>query len=202
MTKRGLFVGRFQPFHLGHLDMVKYALTEVDELIIVIGSAQDSHTQMNPFTAGERYQMVDKGVEGVDVYISKAKRMPDTPKHLDYFILLKKPIYIIPVPDSPSNVSWVTTIESYVPTFDVVYTNEPLSTRLFKEAGYEVHGHIMRDRKTFSGTNIRRLMIKVLTQYSGIGDYWEEYVPKETANFIKEKHLIERLVDLNKSDKE
>ena len=43
MTKRGLFVGRFQPFHLGHLDMVKYALTEVDELIIVIGSAQDSH---------------------------------------------------------------------------------------------------------------------------------------------------------------
>ncbi|HLN89981.1 MAG TPA: adenylyltransferase/cytidyltransferase family protein, partial [Candidatus Binatia bacterium] len=54
MVNRGLYVGRFQPFHLGHLDAIKYVLKEVDELVIVIGSAQYSHNSNNPFTAGER----------------------------------------------------------------------------------------------------------------------------------------------------
>ena len=58
MVNRGLYVGRFQPFHLGHLDAIKYALKEVDELVIVIGSAQYSHNVNNPFTAGERLVMV------------------------------------------------------------------------------------------------------------------------------------------------
>ncbi|MEM1589096.1 MAG: adenylyltransferase/cytidyltransferase family protein, partial [Candidatus Bathyarchaeia archaeon] len=50
MTKRGLFVGRFQPFHKGHLQAVKEILDEVDELVIVVGSAQYSHRIDNPFT--------------------------------------------------------------------------------------------------------------------------------------------------------
>src|SRR5437870_10806299 len=54
----GLYVGRFQPFHLGHLKAVKYILGRVDELIIVVGSAQHSHTLDNPFTAGERITMI------------------------------------------------------------------------------------------------------------------------------------------------
>jgi nicotinamide-nucleotide adenylyltransferase len=58
MVYRGLYVGRFQPFHLGHLDAIKYTLKEVDELVIVIGSAQYSHNANNPFTAGERLVMV------------------------------------------------------------------------------------------------------------------------------------------------
>ena len=58
MVYRGLYVGRFQPFHLGHLDAIKYALKQADELVIVIGSAQYSHNANNPFTAGERLIMV------------------------------------------------------------------------------------------------------------------------------------------------
>ncbi|MEM2975778.1 MAG: adenylyltransferase/cytidyltransferase family protein, partial [Candidatus Bathyarchaeia archaeon] len=48
--KRGLFVGRFQPFHLGHLTAVKNILKSVDELVIIVGSAQYSHRLDNPFT--------------------------------------------------------------------------------------------------------------------------------------------------------
>src|SRR3970040_1541422 len=54
MPGRALWIGRFQPFHLGHLSMAKRILAEVDELVIGIGSAQYSHTPENPFTAGER----------------------------------------------------------------------------------------------------------------------------------------------------
>jgi nicotinamide-nucleotide adenylyltransferase len=60
MTVRGVFPGRFQPFHLGHLEIVKWALEKVDELIIVIGTAQESHTIVNPFTAGERMIMINR----------------------------------------------------------------------------------------------------------------------------------------------
>ncbi|TMI56005.1 nicotinamide-nucleotide adenylyltransferase, partial [Candidatus Bathyarchaeota archaeon] len=40
----GLYVGRFQPFHLGHLEAVRHILSKVDELVVVVGSAHDSHT--------------------------------------------------------------------------------------------------------------------------------------------------------------
>jgi len=63
MAKRGLYVGRFQPFHLGHLSAVKSVLKDVEELVIVIGSAQYSHTTANPFTAGERLIMIRKALD-------------------------------------------------------------------------------------------------------------------------------------------
>ena len=56
--KRGLIVGRFQPYHAGHHNSVKKILQEVDELVIVVGSSDNSHTVPNPFTAGERIEMI------------------------------------------------------------------------------------------------------------------------------------------------
>ena len=44
MAETGLYVGRFQPFHLGHLEAIKHILKKVDTVIIAIGSAQYSHT--------------------------------------------------------------------------------------------------------------------------------------------------------------
>ena len=68
MVRRGLFVGRFQPPHKGHLKAMKDILEEVDELIIVVGSSQYSHTKENPFTTGERVAMIRQALteEGVD----------------------------------------------------------------------------------------------------------------------------------------
>ncbi|MFL6479721.1 MAG: adenylyltransferase/cytidyltransferase family protein, partial [Nitrososphaera sp.] len=59
----GLFIGRFQPFHKGHLATVKFALERVDQLVIVIGSAQKSHELRNPFTAGERIRMIKESLD-------------------------------------------------------------------------------------------------------------------------------------------
>ena len=46
----GLFCGRFQPVHWGHIEVVKQALTQCDFLIIAIGSAQEAGTKRNPFS--------------------------------------------------------------------------------------------------------------------------------------------------------
>ena len=55
---RALFVGRFQPFHYGHQYAIEKILQECDELVLVVGSAQMSHQHDNPFTAGERIEMI------------------------------------------------------------------------------------------------------------------------------------------------
>ena len=56
--KRGLVLGRFQPFHFGHLELIKEMVRGEIEPLICIGSAQHSHTDENPFTAEERKEMI------------------------------------------------------------------------------------------------------------------------------------------------
>ena len=56
--KKGIYIGRFSPFHNGHLESIKNILTQVDEVIIVVGSAQLCYQIQNPFTAGERITMI------------------------------------------------------------------------------------------------------------------------------------------------
>ena len=173
MDKRGLYVGRFQPFHLGHLSVVKKILEEVDEAVIVIGSAQYSHELANPFTAGERLVMVRRALE-------EAKIDGDR-------------VWIVPVPDVRLHMMWVSALEGYTPKFQVVFSNEPLTHRLFMEAGYKVKKVEFYDRKVYSSTQIREKMIR--------DESWEKLIPKSVAAFIKEIDGINRLKDLNKSDK-
>lgn len=53
-----VFIGRFQPFHLAHLETVKIALQQSEQVILALGSAQNERTIKNPFTAQEREQMI------------------------------------------------------------------------------------------------------------------------------------------------
>ena len=173
MVKRGLYVGRFQPFHLGHLSAVKAILEDIDELVIVVGSAQYSHTIANPFTAGERLMMVRLALEEAGLNCRR--------------------VWVVPVPDVHLHMLWVSALEGYTPKFDVVYSNEPLTRRLFTEAGYKVKGIRFFERKVYSSTDIRAKMVK--------GESWEKLVPKSVATFITEIDGVNRLSDLTKSDK-
>jgi len=50
----GLLIGRFQPFHLGHLEALKFASSKVDNLWLGLGSSNKSIEKSNPFSAEER----------------------------------------------------------------------------------------------------------------------------------------------------
>lgn len=62
--KKALFIGRFQPFHKGHLHAVKKIVGKHGAVVIAIGSSQESRTRKNPFTAGERKKMVVASLRG------------------------------------------------------------------------------------------------------------------------------------------
>lgn len=166
-------MGRFQPFHLGHLQAVKDALRRVDELIIVIGSAQYSHRIDNPFKTGERITMIRKALDETGI------------SHSQY--------WIIPVPDVHVHMIWVAQVIGYTPKFDIVFTNEPLTRRLFVEAGFKVEPIPFHKRKIYSSTEIRKRMLE--------GKNWEELVPRAVAQVIKEIDGVQRLQDLGKTDK-
>ncbi|GAB6878691.1 nicotinamide-nucleotide adenylyltransferase [Halorubrum gandharaense] len=133
---RGFYIGRYQPFHNGHRHMVEEIAEEVDEIVLGIGSAGDSHSTRNPFTAGERVMMVTKALEDLDATT-----------------------YVVPIEDLDRNSVWVSHVRSMTPRFEVAYSNNPLVIRLFEEAGVEVRQSPMFKRDVLEGTELRERMI-------------------------------------------
>jgi len=134
--RRALYIGRFQPYHLGHHRILQTIAEETEELIVCIGSAQISHDLKNPFTAGERVLMVTSAIREFPVKS-----------------------YVIPIMDIERNAIWVSHLVSLTPPFEVVYSNNPLVRRLFTEAGFEVRGTPLYRRDLYSGTEIRRRIL-------------------------------------------
>lgn len=168
----GLLIGRFQPFHLGHLEAVRYALKRVDYLYVVVGSAQRSHERDNPFTAGERISMIKSALDGNGVDPSKWMA--------------------IPIADADSHATWVSSVVSMVPKFDVVFTNDALTFLLFKEDGMEVRAVPYLERSRYSATNVRD---RILERKD-----WDSLVPPEVAKQVKKFGGVERVRALIRKD--
>lgn len=169
---RGLLIGRMQPVHEGHLDVIKMILRDVDEVIIGVGSAQLSHSSKDPFTAGERVMMLTKALTENKIPASK--------------------YYIIPIQDVECNSLWVAHVEMLTPPFKHVYTGNPLVQRLFIEGRYEVTEPPLFNREIYSGTEVRRRML--------YGEDWEALVPKSVSEVIEEIDGVSRLKHLSKKE--
>ena len=134
----GLFIGRFQPFHKGHLWAVKNILKECDKVIIGIGSSQYSRTATNPFTMDERKDIIVECLKEHNIR--------------DYAIFS--------VPDVHDDNEWVRHVQRIIPHFDFVYTGSPLSRKLFTESGYVIKD--LPRYKNISASEIRLRMTKGL----------------------------------------
>lgn len=174
-VRRGLFLGRFQPYHNGHHAVIAqiFKNRESDELIIAVGSAQESHTRKDPFTAGERIMMITKALESFQPRLTT---------------------YVLPIEDIERNSLYVAHVKTLTPPFEIVYSNNPLVQELFAEARIAVHALPYIERAELDGTKIRELMI--------CGDEnWRRYVPEAVAKVIEEINGAERLRRINSSDK-
>jgi nicotinamide-nucleotide adenylyltransferase len=163
---RGLVVGRFQPYHLGHHRVLTDQVRDLDHLTVAVGSSLKSHRPENPFTAGERLEMIQGSFRQADV----------------------DDVTVVPIPDMHRNAVWVAHVESQVPPFDVLLTNNELPKRLFSEAGYDVEPLPFHDRDTYEGTRIRELMRE--------GGDWASLVPDPVADVIRDVDGPERLRDV------
>jgi len=168
----GLYVGRFQPVHKGHIHAIKYAFDKVKELVIGIGSGQYSHELKNPFTAGERFRMIRLALDE-----NRVKR--------DRYC-------IIPLQDTRTHSIWAAQVIAYTPKFNVVFTNDPLTIGLFREANFPVELIPFLSRSSYNATRVRSRILE--------GKPWESLVPKSVVTMIKDTGGVERIRDLAKSD--
>ncbi len=152
----GIFIGRFQPFHLGHLSTVKFSLEQVKHLYIVVGSSQKSHELKNPFTAGERILMIRNTLNSEKVNPSR--------------------YLIIPVPDATGHAVWTAFIDQVVPAYQVVFSSDRLTLQLYKEKGVPTIEPPLLDRPKYSATEVRKRIIE--------GGKWKVLVPSSVVKII------------------
>ena len=163
-VKRALFVGRFQPFHHGHYYAIKKLLKKYKELVVVIGSAEDQDTPENPFTCGERIEMMRSCFGKGDL----AK------------------LVIVPVPDINDNRIWVDHVFAHIPPITEVYSNNALVKMLFSKHGYLVKSIDFFDRGPKEGATIRKMM-------SDSDASWKKHVPKNVSEYLDSIDAVGRM---------
>ncbi|MEM0340036.1 MAG: nicotinamide-nucleotide adenylyltransferase [Acidilobaceae archaeon] len=169
---RLLVPGRFQPPHKGHLETIRYALSLAEEVIVVVGSAQESHTLRNPLTAGERIELLRS--------MLSAELKPE-----DY-----ARIYIVPVPDIAMNKVWVQYLKMLLPSFEGVVSGNELVLMLFEDMGLVAIRPPLYKPEECSGTMIRENILK-----EGV---WDECIPESIRDKLKEIGFAERIRRLSK----
>ena len=169
---RGLMMGRFQPFHLGHLDLVKQILSECDEVVIAITSSQFNYLEKDPFTASERIEMIYQALKEDGVDLSRC--------------------FIIPIENQFNIATWTSYLKSILPQFDKVYSGNEYVSMLLADTGIQVIKPKFLERERYNATRIRNLMIE--------DQNWQSFVPPIVANVIKKINGINRLKTISKSD--
>ena len=64
-----VLIGRFQPLHNAHLEIIKRATALTDQLVIITGSGKQPRTYKNPFTSHERERMIKAATHGLSMRI-------------------------------------------------------------------------------------------------------------------------------------
>ena len=162
----GLLIGRFQPFHLGHLDAVLFGLSRTENLFICIGSSNKSNERRNPFSAEERREMIISSIE---------PSMADQLKIFD-------------IPDVGDHEKWTFEIDRIVPKYDIIFTNDEFTKTLFEKREMNVVPVVLKDRGKLSGTNIRELIAD--------DKNWQDLVPQGTRKVLDNLNAKERLKNL------
>ena len=162
----GLLIGRFQPFHLGHLDAVLFGLARTDNLFIGIGSSNKYNEKKNPFSAAERREMILSSIE------------PSIVNHIKIFN----------IPDVDNHEKWTFEIDQTVPEYDIVFTNDEFTKTLFEKRKINVIQVTLKDREKFSGTNIRKLILD--------NKNWRDLVPQGTRKTLDKINATDRLKNL------
>ncbi len=153
----GLFIGRFQPMHKGHVSVIESMIaTGLDCAVIGIGSSNKQGTPENPWSAEDRRQFIE-------TYVG----------HLRQFLDIR----IVDIPDLDDDERWVAHVDALVGHYDVIYTGNPWVERLMKEANHVVQNIEMR--VPISATIIRDAL------RSGNHTVWREHLHPDLHDYFQ-----------------
>jgi len=126
---KAVYLGRFQPLHEGHKNVIERYKDKYDEFALVIGSADKSRTDDNPLTAQEREQVIRECFPDLEIL------------HKD---------------DHESDEKWSKDLEKKIKA-DIVISQNDLVKQLVKEhTSMELEEQELYDPEIYSGTEVRR----------------------------------------------
>lgn len=169
---RGLMMGRFQPFHKGHLELVKQILEQCDEVIIAITSAQFNYLEKDPFTAGERIEMIHNSIKESEIDLNRC--------------------FVVSIENQFNIATWASYLKSALPHFDKVYSGNDYVSMLLADSGITVVKPEFLAREQFNATKIRSMIIS--------DENWKESVPNAVYDFLTKIDAKNRLTVISKSD--
>ncbi len=164
-------VGRFQPFHLGHLHLAEQILKEGD-LAVAVAGAQFNHIEKDPFTAGERIEMIHASLAEAGADMARCT--------------------VSAVENQPNAAAWPAYLRSALPEFGAAYSGNAYVRALLKGAGIRAAEPAMLDRGNLSGSRIRSLMAS--------GGNWRPLVPPAAARVIERAGGPARMAAITETD--
>ena len=165
-----LFLGRFQPFHLGHLFVIEEILKSYKKIKIGIGSSQLSHTINDPFTSDERQQFIRATLDSVG---------------------MSTKYEIFEIPDIYNAEKWVDYVTSIIGHFDAIFSNSDWVRQIFRNKGYNIAEKLPFRMEELNATRIREFISKDNKE-------WERLIPEEVESLIIKFNGIERIKTLFK----
>jgi nicotinamide-nucleotide adenylyltransferase len=164
-VKRGMIHGRFQPFHVGHLEYLRGAAAHSDEVWVGITNPDPTRVkpepadplrhlpESNPYSYAERLLMVEAAAEDVDAVVR-----------------------VIPFPVNEPEL-WAAYVPAGVTQY-IRHFSDWGGTKIerFRTAGYEVVVLDEGAEKEVSGADVRRAMRD--------GGEWRALVPAGVARVI------------------
>lgn len=158
--KTALLIGRFQPFHKGHLYLLKKALVSADKVMIGIGSA-NVNDENNPLDFETRKKII-KAV----IYKEKIE---------------KNVTKIVSLDDFHNDAKWLTNIKNKVGEFDLIIGNNEWTNKIMEKAGYVVKRFPYYKRNIYEGWRIRKLVKE--------GKKWQKRIPEYLIKFVETQFL-------------
>lgn len=158
-----IFIGRFQPFHFAHKEVIDIAFSMSHNVILILGSAQDERSIKNPFSAAEREQMIRGG-------FSQAQQI-----HLHF----------LPIVDLYNDVKWTQAVKDGVNTVVSAQDKVGLIGHFKDESSYYLR--LFPEWQLIELENLKNaLSATPLREKYYRGEIDTEYFPLNVQDFLSE----------------
>lgn len=162
--KTPLFLGRFQPFHEGHLSCLKHIRKTSTDVIIGLGSAQYSREKNNPLSCKERMAMIPRILDDADLGFDH--------------------VFLVPIPDIHNAALWMQNVKLVFDNAITLYSNNDWVRGLAEDVSIDVGEKVEFDVANLNGTRVRQLI-------EADDDNWKSIVPISAAAFLEERGLVD-----------
>jgi len=166
-VSRVAFIGRFQPFHRGHLSVLQDLVEEFDQVLVVIGSSDKFRTLENPFTVGERHAMVKATMDALKIAQDRYK--------------------VIPLPDIGDDEKWVKQVMDTCPDFDTVVSGNPKVQELFRK---------IKKKKVIEPKMKYRITATAVREAIRNGEDLKKYLHEAVVAFLQKIGAARKIIDI------